>query len=121
MLGNNLSGTGRSRCPTVAALNQEGRKCSARGEASRRTTTSHWRGKSDRGVVPMKLPNKAAGAIPAEAEVVEGRPRAKGKVRAHHLHRTLRRTARALMHFTYDGRSLRWRLIVCTRGRSRMR
>jgi hypothetical protein len=36
-----LSGTGRSRCPTVAAPNQEGCKCSARGEASRRTTTSH--------------------------------------------------------------------------------
>ena len=63
----------------MAALNQEGRKCSARGEASRRTTTSHWRGKSDRGVVPMKLPNKAAGAIPAAAEVVEGRPRAQGE------------------------------------------
>jgi hypothetical protein len=121
MLGNNLSGTGRSRWPTVAALNQEGRKCSARGEASRRTTTSHWRGKSDRGVVPMKLPNKAAGAIPAAAEVVEGRPRAKGKLRACHLHRTLRRSLRALMHLNYDGRSLRWRLIVSTRGRSRMR
>lgn len=39
---------------------------------------SHGRGKSDRGVVPQKLPNKAAGAIPAAAEAVEGRPRAKG-------------------------------------------
>lgn len=39
---------------------------------------SHGRGKSDRGVVPQKLPNKAVGAIPAAAEVVEGRPRAKG-------------------------------------------
>ena len=39
---------------------------------------SHGRGKSDRGVVPKKLPNKAVGAIPAAAEVVEGRLRAKG-------------------------------------------
>jgi group II intron reverse transcriptase/maturase len=39
---------------------------------------SHGRGKSDRGVVPQKLPNKAAGAIPAAAEAVEGRLRAKG-------------------------------------------
>ena len=39
---------------------------------------SHGRGKSDRGVVPKKLANKAVGAIPAAAEVVEGRLRAKG-------------------------------------------
>ena len=39
---------------------------------------SHGRGKSDRGVVPKKLPNKAAGEAPAAAEVVEGRLRAKG-------------------------------------------
>ena len=39
---------------------------------------SHGRGKSDRGVVPKKLPNKGAGAIPAAAEAVEGRLRAKG-------------------------------------------
>jgi group II intron reverse transcriptase/maturase len=38
---------------------------------------SHGRGKSDCGVVPKKLPNKAAGK-PAAAEVAEGRPRAKG-------------------------------------------
>ena len=43
---------------------------------------SHGRGKSDRGVVPKKLPNKAVGAIPAAAEVVEGRLRAKGQ--CHH-------------------------------------
>ena len=78
----------------MAAPSNEGRKCSARGEASRLKTTSHWHGKSDRGVVPKKLPNKAAGAIPAVAEVVEGRPRAKGRVEARHLHRTLLRTAR---------------------------
>jgi group II intron reverse transcriptase/maturase len=39
---------------------------------------SHGRGKSDRGVVPKKLPNKAAGEVPAAAEAVEGRLRAKG-------------------------------------------
>jgi len=39
---------------------------------------SHGGGKSDRGVVPKKLPNKAAGATPAAAEAVEGRLRAKG-------------------------------------------
>ena len=39
---------------------------------------SHGRGKSDRGVVPKKLPNKAAGEAPAAAEAVEGRLRAKG-------------------------------------------
>jgi hypothetical protein len=91
MLGNNLSGTGRSRCPTVAAPVNEGRKCSARGEASRHKTTSHRRGKSDRGVVPVKLPNKAVGDTPAAAEAVEGRPRAKGRVRVFHLRRTSRR------------------------------
>jgi len=52
---------------------------------------SHGRGKSDRGVVPQKLPNKAAGAIPAAAEVVEGRPRAKGNaVAARMSRRTIR-------------------------------
>jgi hypothetical protein len=91
MLGNNLSGTGRSRCPTVAAPVNEGRKCSARGEASRHKTTSHRRGKSDRGVVPVKPPNKAVGETPAAAEAVEGRPRAKGRVRVFHLRRTSRR------------------------------
>ena len=57
---------------------------------------SHWHGKSDRGVVPMKLPNKAAGANPAEAEAVEGRPRAKGRVLTVYSCRTLRRTPRAM-------------------------
>ena len=33
---------------------------------------SHGRGKSDRGVVPKRLPNKAAGEVPAGAEAVEG-------------------------------------------------
>jgi RNA-directed DNA polymerase len=52
---------------------------------------SHGRGKSDRGVVPKKLPNKAAGANPAAAEVVEGRPRAKGNaVEARMSRRTIR-------------------------------
>ena len=39
---------------------------------------SDRRGKSDCCVVPKKLPNKAVGANPAAAEVVEGRRRAKG-------------------------------------------
>ena len=48
-------------------------------------------GKSDRGVVPKKLPNKAAGETPAAAEVVEGRLRAKGNVIEAHTYRTLGR------------------------------
>jgi RNA-directed DNA polymerase len=48
---------------------------------------SHRHGKSDRGVVPKKLPNKAAGAIPAAAEVVEGRLRAKGNAVAARMSR----------------------------------
>ncbi len=51
---------------------------SAHREAQGHTTMSHGRGKSDRGVVPKKLPNKAVGETPAAAEVVEGRLRAKG-------------------------------------------
>ena len=52
---------------------------------------SHGRGKSDRGVVPQKLPNKAAGEVPAAAEVVEGRLRAKGNaVRARMSRRSTR-------------------------------
>ncbi len=49
---------------------------------------SQGRGKSDRGVVPKKPANKAAGAIPAAAESVEGRPRAKGNANAAHTRRT---------------------------------
>jgi RNA-directed DNA polymerase len=44
-------------------------------------------GKSDRGVVPKKLPNKAAGEAPAAAEVVEGRLRAKGNAFAARMSR----------------------------------
>jgi hypothetical protein len=63
----------------------------AHREAQGRTTMSHRRGKSDRGVVPKKLPNKAAGEAPAAAEVVEGRPRAKGNaVRARMSRRSTR-------------------------------
>jgi group II intron reverse transcriptase/maturase len=52
---------------------------------------SHGRGKSDRGVVPKKLPNKAAGEVPAAAEAVEGRLRAKGNaVRARMSRRSTR-------------------------------
>ena len=48
---------------------------------------SHGRGKSDRGVVPKKLPNKAVGEAPAAAEVVEGRLRAKGNAFAARMSR----------------------------------
>ena len=48
---------------------------------------SHGRGKSDRGVVPKKLPNKAVGETPAAAEVVEGRLRAKGNAVAARMSR----------------------------------
>ena len=48
---------------------------------------SQGRGKSDRSVVPKKLPNKAAGANPAAAEVVEGRLRAKGNAIAARMSR----------------------------------
>ncbi len=48
---------------------------------------SHRHGKSDRGVVPKKLPNKAAGEVPAAAEVVEGRLRAKGNAVAARMSR----------------------------------
>ena len=48
---------------------------------------SHGRGKSDRGVVPKKLPNKAVGEVPAAAEVVEGRLRAKGNAVAARMSR----------------------------------
>ena len=52
---------------------------------------SQGRGKSDCCVVPRKLPNKAAGAIPAAAEAVEGRRQAKGNAIAA---RMSRRTSR---------------------------
>jgi len=48
---------------------------------------SQGRGKSDRGVVPKKLPNKAVGASSAAAEVVEGRLRAKGNAVAARMSR----------------------------------
>ena len=49
---------------------------------------SHGSGKSDCCVVPKKLPNKAAGAIPAAAEAAEGRRQAKGNVIEAHMFRT---------------------------------
>lgn len=64
---------------------------SAHREAFGRTTMSQRRGKSDRGVVPKKLPNKAAGEAPAAADAVEGRPRAKGNAL---VARMSRRTSR---------------------------
>jgi len=48
---------------------------------------SDGRGKSDCCVVPEKLPNKAVGAIPAAAEVVEGRRQAKGNAFAARMSR----------------------------------
>ena len=48
---------------------------------------SDGRGKSDCCVVPQKLPNKAAGASPAAAEVVEGRRQAKGNAFAARMSR----------------------------------
>ena len=51
----------------------------------------HGRGKSDCCVVPKKLPNKAVGASPVAAEVVEGRRQAKGNALAV---RMSRRTSR---------------------------
>jgi RNA-directed DNA polymerase len=48
---------------------------------------SYGGGKSDRGVVPQKLLNKAAGAVPAAAEAVEGRLRAKGNAFAARMSR----------------------------------
>ncbi len=52
---------------------------------------SDGRGKSDCCVVPEKLPNKTAGAIPAVAEVVEGRRQAKGNAVAARMSRRLGR------------------------------
>jgi RNA-directed DNA polymerase len=52
---------------------------------------SHRRGKSDRGVIPKKLPNKAAGATPAAAEAVEERLRAEGNAVQQRMSRRSRR------------------------------
>ena len=63
----------------------------AHREAQGRTTMSERGGKSDRCVVPKKLPNKAVGATPAAAEVVEERRRAKGNaITARMSRRTMR-------------------------------
>ena len=94
-------------------------------------------GKSDRGVVPKKLPNNAVGAIPMAAEAVEGRRRAKGNAIEAHTRRTpgraydvqsaldgIRQTARGdrgarfttLMHHVYAPERLQ-----STRTRSQQR
>jgi hypothetical protein len=52
----------------------------------------HELGKSDGFVVPVKLPNKVGGALPA-AEGVEGRNPAKGNFVAGRQHRTQCRNA----------------------------
>lgn len=70
---------------------------------------SHGRGNSDCCVVPKKPPNKAAGEIPAVAEVVEGRRRAKGNaIPAHMSRRSMR---------VYDMGSARHAIRITT-GRS---
>jgi RNA-directed DNA polymerase len=97
---------------------------------------SHECGKSDRGVVPKKLPNKAAGEAPAAAEVVEGRLRAKGNTVQQRMSRRSRRvydvqtaldgirqTARGrpgakvttLMHHIYQVERLRAAYMACKR------
>ena len=97
---------------------------------------SHGRGKSDYGVVPKKLPNKAAGAVPAAAEAVEGRPWAKGNAveqrrsrrssRVYDVQTALdgiRRTATGrrgakfttLMHHIYQVERLRAAYLACQR------
>jgi len=53
---------------------------------------SHGYGKSDCCVVPEKLPNKVAGAIPGAAEVVEERQQAKGNAIAAHMSRGSKRS-----------------------------
>ncbi|MCZ2099655.1 MAG: group II intron reverse transcriptase/maturase [Anaerolineae bacterium] len=89
---------------------------------------SHGRGKSDCCVVPKKLSNNAAGAIPVAAEVVEGRRQAKGNAIAARMSRRsmrtydmgtaldgIRQTARgrrdakftALLHHIYEPERLR--------------
>ncbi len=59
----------------------------AHREACGRTTMSNRGGKSDCCVVPQKLPNKAAGEVPAAAEAVEGRRQAKGNAVAARMSR----------------------------------
>jgi RNA-directed DNA polymerase len=97
---------------------------------------SHGRGKSDCGVVPRKLPNKAAGEIPAAAEVVEGRLRAKGNAVEQRMSRRssraydvttaldgIRQTAKGrrgakfttLMHHIYQVERLRAAYFACKR------
>ena len=62
---------------------------------------SHGRGKSDRGTVPKKPPNKAGGATPLAAEVVEGKLRAEGNAAEQ---RMSRRSMRAYdMQTALDG------------------
>jgi RNA-directed DNA polymerase len=97
---------------------------------------SHGSGKSDRGVVPKKLPNKAAGEAPAAAEVVEARLRAKGNAVQQRMSRRsmrvydvqtaldgIRQTARGrpgakfttLMHHIYQVERLRVAYMACKR------
>lgn len=97
---------------------------------------SQGRGKSDYGVVPGKLLNKAAGAIPAAAEAVEGRLWAKGNAVGQRMSRRssrvydvataldgIRQTAKGrrgarfttLMHHIYQVERLRQAYLACKR------
>jgi len=97
---------------------------------------SRGRGKSDCGVVPKKLPNKAAGETPAAAEAVEGRPWAKGNAVEQRMSRRssrvydvqtaldgIRQTAKGrsgakfttLMHHIYEVERLRAAYLACKR------
>ena len=78
------SETPRTRANTLLGNREVPLSCARRWEASEaqriaqaqgHTTMSNRGGKSDRCVVPQKLPNKAVGETPAAAEVVEGRRR----------------------------------------------
>lgn len=76
-----------SFCATLGSAERR-----AHREARGRTTMSHRRRKLDCGVVPTRLPNKAAGSIPAAAEVVEERLRAKENAVAARMSRRSSRT-----------------------------
>lgn len=64
----------------------------AHRKAYGRTAMSYRHGKSDCGVVPKKRANKTAGATPAAAESVEGRPWAKGNAVQARMSRRTKRT-----------------------------
>ena len=76
--------------------------CGPLGEGSGRTPEMNGRGKSDRLIVPTKLPNNAGEPV---AEVVEGRGRRKGNVtsKSHPGHSAGQGASRALVHVRRAG------------------